>query len=132
MSFITVQLSLTYYGLGVTISFCKFLFENATFWNSDFFTSAKKCQRKIDFHRITLAKSSFASAFFFPFLFFDLNTEISVIFGSASLIQYIYVMSSFSYSLFYLFKGVKWSEFYGVTTKHFFQPFLRNSARQGC
>ena len=70
--------------------------------------------------------------FFSPFLFFDLNTEISVIFGSASLIPYIYVMSSFSYSFFYLFKGVKWCEFYGVTTKHFFQPFLRNSTRQGC
>ena len=28
MSFIIVQLSLTYYGLGVTISFCKFWFEN--------------------------------------------------------------------------------------------------------
>ena len=30
MSFIIVQLSLTYYGLGVTISFCKFWFENDT------------------------------------------------------------------------------------------------------
>ena len=30
MSFITVQLSLTYYGLDVTISFCKFWFENDT------------------------------------------------------------------------------------------------------
>ena len=40
-------------------------------------------------------------------------------------------MSSFSYLFFYLFKGVKWCEFYGVTTKHFFQPFLRNSTRQG-
>ena len=31
MSFTIVQLSLTYYGLGVTISFCKFWFENDTF-----------------------------------------------------------------------------------------------------
>ena len=31
MSFIIVQLSLTYYGLGVTISFCKFWFENDNF-----------------------------------------------------------------------------------------------------
>ena len=30
MSFIIVQLPLTYYGLGVTISFCKFWFENDT------------------------------------------------------------------------------------------------------
>ena len=30
MNFIIVQLSLTYYGLGVTISFCKFWFENDT------------------------------------------------------------------------------------------------------
>ena len=30
MSFIIVQLSLTYYGLGVTISFCKFWFGNDT------------------------------------------------------------------------------------------------------
>ena len=30
MSFITVQLSLTDYGLGVTISFCKSWFENDT------------------------------------------------------------------------------------------------------
>ena len=30
MSFKIVQLSLTYYGLSVTISFCKFWFENDT------------------------------------------------------------------------------------------------------
>ena len=30
MSFIIMQLSLTYYSLGVTISFCKFWFENDT------------------------------------------------------------------------------------------------------
>ena len=30
MSFVIAQLSLTYYGLGVTISFCKFWFENDT------------------------------------------------------------------------------------------------------
>ena len=30
MSFIILQFSLTYYGLGVTISFCKFWFENDT------------------------------------------------------------------------------------------------------
>ena len=30
MSFIIMQLSLTYYSLGVTISFCKFWFENNT------------------------------------------------------------------------------------------------------
>ena len=31
MSFIIVQLSLTYYGVGATISFSKFWFENDTF-----------------------------------------------------------------------------------------------------
>ena len=103
--------------------------QTSTFEIQIFLRRQKNVEAKLTFAEFRRQNLRLRRHFFFPFIFFDINTEISVIIGSASLILYIYVMSSFSYSFFYLFKGVKWCEFYGVTAKHFFQPFLRNRNR---